>query len=209
MKVLVINGGEINESKADLIIYTEENKTIRYKTELSGKSEELKSLAKLSSVSGAVVISPFDTDNYGVIKRSAGVFDKGKLLGISDMAISYEDSPYMPGVAGGIYETDFGKIGVVIGDDFYSYEVLRSYAVCGVKLAVILKKERTADMDKIVLRAYSYLIGMPSVYVSKNCIFSVDFKGNIAFSGTKYAEIEVSTLNEYYLKISKTRFCKR
>lgn len=197
-----------NTENADLTIIVGENKTVSYKKELNGESVELKNLAKLSKDLSSVLICPFDTDNYGVIKRSAGVFDKGKLLGISDMAVAYEDSPYMPGVSGGIYETDFGKIGVIIDDDFYSYETLRSYAVCGVKVLVAIKKEKTSDMDKIVLRAYSYLLGLPTVFVSKNEVVSADFKGNLVFDGGKRAKFEISTLSEYYLKISKTRFCK-
>ena len=194
--------------KSDIIILASDYKTVKYKTELSGESAELKLLAKRSEKSNAVIISAFDTDNYGILRHSAGVFDKGKLLGISDMSVSYADSPYMPGTSGGIYETEFGKIAVAVGDDFYSYELLRAYAVCGVKATFALKRESPAPMDEIVLRAYAYLLGMPMVLVSGGKILYSDFKGRIKLSAERYAETEILTVNDYFLSVSKTRFSK-
>ena len=207
LKIFVSVGGDIPIGKEyDLVVYLKDYATISYKKELSGETNSLKRLASLSEKLQTLVVSPFDTDNYGVLKRSAGVFDRGKLLGISDASVAYEDSPYMPGVSEGVYETEFGKLGVIVGEDFYSYDTMRSYAVCGVKLAVVLKRELKTETDSIVLRAYSFLLGLPTVLLAKDRIISADFKGNLVFDGRKSAEFELPSLSEYYLKISKTRF---
>lgn len=210
MKVKIVRQEDLQGEKqqADLLIIAGERKTIKYRKELSGESRELKNLAELSAKHISTVVCPFDTDNYGILRHSAGVFDNGKLLGISDMTVSYEDSPYMPGIGGNVYETACGKISLAVGDDFYSYELLRSYAVCGVNAVIAIKSGSLADMDRIVLRAYSYLLGMPIILLSGDRCVASDVKGNILFDGNDEKEFEVTPLGEYYLKISKTRFSK-
>ena len=104
---------------------------IRYSKELNGETCRLKTLAECSENTAKTYICAFDTDNYGIIKHSAGVFDCGKLLGISDMTVAYSGSPYMPGAHGKLYDTKSGKIAVAIGDDLFRYELFKSFAVCG------------------------------------------------------------------------------
>ena len=89
---------------------------VKYSKELSGETTKLKDLADYSETSEKTLVAAFDTDNYGIIKHSAGVFDGGKLLGISDMTVAYSDSPYMPGAHGKLYDTAFGKKAVAVGD---------------------------------------------------------------------------------------------
>ena len=87
---------------------------VKYSKELSGETTKLKDLADYSETSEKTLVAAFDTDNYGIIKHSAGVFDDGKLLGISDMTVAYSDSPYMPGAHGKLYDTACGKIAVAV-----------------------------------------------------------------------------------------------
>ncbi len=208
MKIKVVTSKMTDFGGSDIVLLSDEYRTIKYKKELSGENTELKTLAILSEKTSAVVICPFDTDNYGVFRHSAGVFDNGKLLGISDMTVTYEDSPYMPGVNAGTYETDFGKIAIAVGDDFYSYELLRSYAVCGVKVVFAIKRSGMAEMDRIVLRAYSYLLGIPVVLVAGERTVATDFKGNVVGDFHGEGDFSVEPIGEYYLKISRTRFSK-
>ncbi|MDD7186130.1 MAG: hypothetical protein PUH93_00090, partial [Clostridia bacterium] len=64
------------------------NEAIKYSKELRGETNKLKQLAAYSETIEKTIVSAFDTDNYGIIKHSAGIFDDGKLLGISDMTVS-------------------------------------------------------------------------------------------------------------------------
>ena len=208
MKVKTITTAIPESSDSDILILADKRRTVKYKKELSGENSELKNLAKLSEKFSCTLVCPFDTDNYGIFRHSAGVFEKGKLLGISDMTIAYEDSPYMPGVNAGIYEVESGKIAIAVGDDFYSYELLRSYAVCGVKTVIAVKKGNLAEMDRIVLRAYSYLLGIPVILISGERVVATDFKGNVVKDAYGDSEFEIEPIGEYYLKISRTRFSK-
>ena len=73
---------------------------VKYGKELSGQTNTLKSLCQLSEKTDKTFLSAFNTDNYGILKQSVGVFDKGKLLGISDSSVSFSDSGFMPGSGG-------------------------------------------------------------------------------------------------------------
>ena len=57
--------------------------TIKYGKELSGQTNLLKGLSRLTEDCDKTIISAFDTDNYGIKKQSVGVFEKGETeLGI-------------------------------------------------------------------------------------------------------------------------------
>jgi hypothetical protein len=58
--------------------------TIKYGKELSGQTAILKSLCEVSKNTNKPIITAFDTDNYGILKQSVGVFENGKLLMISE-----------------------------------------------------------------------------------------------------------------------------
>ena len=60
---------------------------VKYSKELNGQSQVLKDLCSLSSKSKKPIVSAFDTDNYGILKKSAGVFENGKLLGLDGKQI--------------------------------------------------------------------------------------------------------------------------
>ena len=70
---------------------------VSYKKELAGETEYFQDVAKLSSQLGTVVISGCDTDTFGVFRHSAVIADKGKILGVSDMVHSVDQSEYAPG----------------------------------------------------------------------------------------------------------------
>ncbi len=209
MKVKVVTDiTALSSDEADLIIAPCETPTVYYKRELTGETSILKKLAEITEQRDFALISPFDTDNYGIVKRSAGVFSDGKLIGISDMTTAFEDSPYMPSASSSLYHLKCGKIGVAVSDDLYSYELFRAFTVCGANLCVVIKNDKFKQTDEIVVRAYSYLLGIPIVYYSKNFRFSSDCKGEIVEKSNSDAVFETLTAVEYHIKFSRTRFNK-
>lgn len=179
---------------------------IRYGKELSGETCRLKTLAECSEKTSKTYISAFDTDNYGIIKHSAGVFDCGKLLGISDMTVSYSSSPYMPGAHGKLYDTKPGKIAVAIGDDLYRYELFKSFAVCGAEAVIAIRKDEYSEIFEILLRAYSYLLGFPILLVTKNKTIATNVKGEQI--EPKDDVFELVPLFEFSIKTTKIKFNK-
>ncbi len=210
MKAKVINanstiGKNRKNADYDMIAFGfNGNEIINYGSELKGDSNRLKQLAVYSETTGKTVVSAFDTDNYGIIKHSAGVFDDGKLLGVSDMTVAMSNGPYMPGAFGKLYDTRSGKFAVAIGDDLYRYELFKSFAVCGADFVVAMKKSDVEDINYSILRAYSYLLGFPILLVCKNRAIATDVQGNL-IPRNEDGVFELRSVFEFSLKTTKIR----
>lgn len=178
---------------------------VKYGKELNGQTNRLKDICHLSERYDKIIISAFDTDNYGILKQSAGVFYKGKLLGISDTSTVYADGYYMPGCGGKLYQTDLGKIGLAVGDDVYSFSLFKALAVCGAELIVAPTNFKKKEINSILTRAYAFLLGVPIVLLYSGGAYASDAGGNpVQLNEDK--TVELSPYTEYVLKITKTRF---
>ena len=177
---------------------------VKYGKELSGQTTVLKDLCKLSERIDKTIISAFDTDNYGILKQSACVLDKGKLLGISDMSIALSDNGYMPGTGGKLYDTSTCKIGVLVGDDVYSFELFKSLAVCGAELIVALSNFKKKEINSILVRAYSFLLGVPTILVFNNGCYVSNVNGDLV-SPCEDDVFEVEPYTDFILKTTKIK----
>ena len=194
-----------NKNNADLLVAGfEDGEIVKYAKELRGETTILKDLSEISEKCGIALIYGVDTDNYGVIKRSAATFENGKLLGISDMTVALSDSPYAIGANGKLYDFGFGKVAVAIGDDLLSYELMRAFAVCGAEAIVVLQKSKLTQISGVLLRAYAYLTGLPFLLVAKNGVLCAKPDGELAEENPD-GEYELTPLSSYALKIVKIR----
>ena len=182
--------------------------TIKYRNEINGQSQRLKELCALSEKSCKVIISAFDTDNYGIIKRSAGVFNNGKLLGISDMSVSYSDSGYMPGSGGKLFDTSAGKIGLIIEDDLYSFSLFKSLAICGAEFIIGVTNFKKKEINSVLIRAYSYLLGIPSILVFSGGAYYSDTNGSLTHLASQNPQIEMLPFCDFLLKTTKIKLKK-
>lgn len=213
MKVKVINCEAPTIKKTyrnqdfDLVVFGFNGaERVKYSKELNGETTKLKDLAAYSENCEKTIISAFDTDNYGIIKHSAGVFDCGKLLGISDMTVSYSDCPYMPGAHGKLYDTASGKFAVAIGDDLFRYELFKSFAVCGAEIVIVIRKGDSREINTVLLRAYSYLLGFPILLVCNDKAVATNVKGEIV--EPKDDVFELSPLFEFSIKTTRIKLNK-
>ncbi|MBQ7373002.1 MAG: hypothetical protein IJW64_00325 [Clostridia bacterium] len=180
---------------------------IKYGKELSGQSQTLKGLCALSAKFSKPVISAFDTDNYGVLKKSVGVFEKGKLLGICDASQIIENFDYLPGSSCKLYDLSVGKIGIAVQDDLFSFNLFKSLAVCGAEIIICLTDFSKKEIQSILIRAYSFLLGMPIILTYKGGCFVSDVKGNLN-KKTDGEIYQVLPNFEFVLKTTKTRIRK-
>ena len=180
---------------------------VRYGKELSGQTTFLKELCHLSEDSEKIIISAFDTDNCGILKQSVGVFEKGKLLGISDMSISLSDSDYMPGSGGKLYQTHACKIGTAIGDDLFSFVLFKSLAICGAEIIIAVCNYAKKEINSILIRAYSFLLGVPIVLLYKNGVFVSNVNGELV-SPICENVYEIEPYTDFILKTTKIRLRK-
>ncbi len=183
--------------------------TIKYAKELNGETNNLKKFCKLSEKYDKTIITAFDTDNYGIIKHSAGIFDGGKLLGITDMKVAYHDNGYMPGFGGCLYDAKNTKIAIAIGDDVYSFGLFKSFAVCGAEITIAVCKQSKKEINSILVRAYSYLLGMPTILLFNGGAYLSDIDGNLTVAEKGSENVfEVKPYAEYILKTTKIRLNK-
>ena len=177
---------------------------VKYSKELNGQTSKLKTLCQLSEKHDKVIISAFDTDNYGILKQSAGVFEKGKLLGISDMTAVYDYDGYIPGSHGKLYQTQKAKIGLAVGEDLYSFGLFKALAVCGAEIIVAPTNFKKKEINSIISRAYAYLLGVPILLLFKGGAYAANTGGNLVPINND-GEVELTPYHEYILKTTKTR----
>lgn len=208
MKVKAVHAkGDLDEldvDGCDVIVVGYDGETVKYVKELKGETNVLKNLADFSRKNRVCVVYACDTDNYGVVKRSAAVVDDGKLLGISDMTVAFSSSPYAIGANGKLYDLKSGKIAVAICDDLTSFELMRAFAVCGADAVVALQKGKIKETHGILLRAYAYLTGLPFLLVADDGAICSSPSGELVppSGGNEY---ELNALADYALKIVKVR----
>lgn len=181
-------------------------KIVKYRKELNGETSVLKELAALSEKTDGVILAAFDTDNYGVIRHSCGIFEKGRLLGITDMSVCLEQNGYMPGCGNRVFDTGAGRLAVAVGDDAFSFDLMKSLVVCGAETIFLLSDRKRTENTRIVVRAYSYLLGVPFLYLAEDGMIATDPRGKIVASSEEdECFAEIPTPAEYSLKITKVR----
>ena len=165
---------------------------VSYKKELNGETEYFHDVAKLSKQLSSVVVCGCDTDTYGVFRHSVVVADKGKILGVSDMAHSIDDSEFVAGGSFRVYDTHVGKIGIIVSEDLFFPEVARVLTLC--------------DADLMMLRAGAFANGVAMALCAKNYVSVADIRGNVAFSGSAdVMKTKIKIEKDYHLISSRRR----
>ncbi len=155
---------------------------INYKRELSGEENNLSSIAKLSRNGDKIVLSGAITDNFGIIRKSCLIAEGGKLLGISDMNFCLDKAPYSSGTGHRIYQTKSYRIGVLVDDDIFDIDSIKAMAMLSADIIIGITSTEEKSQYSVLVRAYSYLFGLPVVICSNNGIIAGDMKGEICGS---------------------------
>lgn len=179
---------------------------VSYKKELSGETEYFRDVAALSKEFGGVVVCGCDTDAYGVFRHSAVIADCGKLLGVSDMVHSVDDSEFVPGGNLRVYDTSKGKIGLIVGEDLFFPEVSRVLTLCDADLIICVFKTLEGFMPQIMQRACSFANGVDMALCAKNYACLSDSHGRIsAASANGILKAEAKTEKDFRLIKSRRR----
>ncbi len=216
MKVLCYNGESalnVNGESFygyDLVVFGFDGlKKINYKNELSGAENSLPKFASLSKKTKKVIISGAITDNYGIIRKSAVISENGKLLGISDMNLNVNSSPYSQGGGYRVYQTAKGRIGLLIGDDIIDFDGVKSMALCDADVLIVLVGSEEKPQYNFLVRSYSYLFGLPILLISNMGMLASDISGEICGgSREKICEMVIPTKKSYRIIQSKRRGIK-
>lgn len=182
---------------------------VSYKKELSGETEFFGDVANLSKQLSSVVISGCDTDTYGIFRHSAVIADSGKILGVSDMLYSTENSEYAPGGNLRVYQTSKGRIGIVIGEDLFFSDIVNTLSVCDAEIIVCIFKEIDNSMPKTVIKALSFCNGVDIMLVSKGEFCYAEASGKIKISSCQNIVKTKSEFNKEYRLLSFRKRCAK
>ncbi|MBQ9734507.1 MAG: carbon-nitrogen hydrolase family protein [Clostridia bacterium] len=179
---------------------------VSYKKELEGKTEYFHDLAKLSKQLSNVVICGCDTDTYGVFRHSAVIADRGRILGVTDMAHVIDDGEFVAGGNFRVYDTGAGKIGVIVAEDLFFPEVPRVLALCDADVIVCIFKKLESFMPQIMLRAGAFANGVAMALCAKNYACVSDIRGKITCAGSAdIIRTKIKTEKDYHLISSRRR----
>lgn len=179
---------------------------VSYKKELSGETEYFQDLAKLSKQLSSVIICGCDTDTYGVFRHSGVIADKGKILGVTDMAHSVDESEFVAGGSFRVYDTSVGKIGIIIAEDLFFPEVPRTLALCDADIIICLFRKVDDFMPHIMLRSGAFCNGVAMGLCAGNYACLTNVKGNVILAGSgDILKTSIGIEKDYHLISSRRR----
>ncbi len=155
---------------------------VNYEKEVSGESGELEEVALFSRNFDCTVVAGCYTDAKGIKRRSAVVAERGHILGISDMTVGFDGDKYKCGSGIRVYETAVGRIGLLVGQDIYFPELVRSLAQCGSELILVMYENLGDSLEQVLLRADAFRFGVPVCMCANGYAQAADVSGRLAFA---------------------------
>ena len=178
---------------------------VDYEKELKGESEKFEDAAKLSKKSKCGLISGCKTISRGLVRKSAAVSDNGKLLGIADMNHVIDGEEYKGGSALGFFSVNGCKLGICVENDLLFPEAVSALAACGCNVIVAMLEEIKNNLPPLIIRAYSYLYGIPIIMCAGKMAYFADITGAIATSSQNTTLFEVSLKNCYHIVTTRRK----
>ena len=178
---------------------------VDYESELSGKSDKLERMAKLSGAAQCGLLCGCTTLSRGLKRKSVAVASRGKLLGVSDMLNVLDEEDYKSGANVGVYTVGGFKVGLCIDNDLYFPDCIKACAMYGCNLVAVHAEEITDGIAPLLIRAYAYLYGMPVVLCAGGSAYFADVTGVIASSNQEVATFETAPKNVYRVVTSRRR----
>ncbi len=158
---------------------------VSYERELRGETSLFEDVALLSKEGKNVVVSGCYTDARGVRRKSVVVAERGRILGVSDMVNRIDGAEYRAGAGIKIFDTQAGKIGIVVAEDFYFPEVVQTLSVCGAELALCVFEQLTESLEQTLMRASAYYYGLPVCICAYGYAQAADIAGKVRFASPK------------------------
>ncbi len=204
MRVCFISGSEVRKyqgkEEAELYIFGFNGiGEVTYEKELKGESDEFERVALLSKKQKNIVVSGCATNSRGIKRKSAVVAEKGKILGVSDM-LHVTEKGWSGGAELRVYETEQGKMGVIVAEDLYFPETLKSLTDCGCRFLVCAFGACSGSLPSVLLRAYAFLYGVPIYFCGEGYCMLATPDGALAFASPSSPVCVAYTLErEYHL----------
>ena len=170
---------------ADLILVSSKVfPPIFYKRELSGADENVYRMGKFARKFNCPVIIAVKSDNFGITRRSAAVFQGGTLLAVVD-AVTPFDKSEAPSFGYSVIKTAIGKIGIALSKDIADTDCLKALTLCKSELII----DPYADIYDFSLSnlvpTVSYITGLACVALGDGKCVSASSSGKIIYCSKK------------------------
>ena len=210
MIICVAAGGSIKDAanlpRCDIAVFGFKGLgEVDYESELRGVTDKFEDCARLSKTAGCGVVCACKTKSRGILRKSVAVADRGKLLGISDMTHVIDCEDWKSGAGLGFYSVGGYTIGLIVENDLLFPECFNSLSLCGCNLIIAVAEELKDNVPPLLIRAYSYLYGVPVVMCAGNMAYFSEVSGAIAGSAQQFSMFEITPQNRYHLITSRTR----
>ena len=104
-----------------------------------------------------------------------------------------------------MYRLGVYKVGLCIYNDLLFPDCLKALSMCGCNVIVAVLEELKDNLPPLLIRAYSYLYGVPIVMCAGNTACFSEVSGEIATSTQPYALYEINPRNRYHLVTTRTK----
>ena len=179
---------------------------VSYERELKGETGLFEDVALLSKERRGVVLCGCFTDARGLRRKSVVVAEKGRILGVSDMVNRLDGGEYRSGAGIKIYNTDAGKLGVVVAEDLYFPQVLQTLSVCGADVALCVFEGLNDSLEQTLMRAGAFLYGIPVCVCAYGYAQAADIGGKVRFASPMSPCVyELPHEQEYHLVETRQR----
>ena len=192
MRIAFVTGGTLNDygeridAAADIVCCTfSALGEVSYERELKGETGLFEDVALLSKEGKNVVVCGCYTDARGMKRKSVVVAERGRILGVSDMVNRIDGGEYRPGAGIKIFDTQAGKLGIVVAEDFYFPQVLQTLSVCGAEIALCIFEELNENLEQTLMRASAYYYGIPVCVCAYGYAQAADIAGKVCFASPK------------------------
>ncbi len=179
---------------------------VSYKKELSGETEYFGDVAKLSKQISSVLVCGCDTDTYGVFRHSVVVADKGKILGVTDMVHTIDESEFSSGGNFRVYDTSAGKIGIIICEDLFFPESSRALTLCDADIIICIFKKIENHIPNLMIRSGAFSNGVLMALCAESYASVSNIKGEISIASTaEILKADLKIEKDYHLIVSRRR----
>lgn len=186
--------------KNDLYIFGFEGLgEVCYEQELKGETRRFEDVAMLSKKASAIVVGGCITNTRGHKRKSVLVAENGRLLGVSDCTHTVEKE-ISCGAALRVYETQKGRMGVIVAEDLRCLETPQALAACGSDFLVCILGAIHTSMPLVLARAYAYTLGLPVILSADGYAAVVHERGEVQIATSQFPfYTSFSPRGEYHL----------
>lgn len=178
---------------------------VDYENELKGITDKFEDAARLSKSAKCGVLCGCRTKSRGVLRKSVSVADRGKLLGITDMNHVIDAEEFKSGAGLGVYTVAGYKVGLCIENDLLFPDGFKALSLCGCNVIVVFLEEIKTTLPAMLIRAYSYLYGVPIVMCAGNMAYYSEITGDIASSSQPYSLFDIDPQSHYRIVTTRTK----